>query len=437
MQAKNKHSNQSDSQWADQGWAKMQQLLDREMPATPARRPNGQSRYLLLLLLLLIAFTAGAGLVWWWAAEQPDASAPVKTVEKELPIAKAKPLPNLPDTDHMAAILHEPLLKAGIGEGLGPPGQVIAPPNETAASIFQQNKEYDLSFTKPNQIPQSVESTAKALEISALDALSSTLATAEKAAQPPVEVASLLPTLVPEVSKNNRNPLTKIRLKPKPVWRFGVNAGLLAGGLTSSDGWELGLLAERKLDSRFAVQAGLGYRQINKSIQANYIDDPLRDQVILGPDPIVDTLILDPSMNSIKDIYGLERKVGSLPIARMAYLNVPVQMVYRINHWLRISSGMELSWLLHTALKYENNEGAYDPSLIAFNNQTDVPDKVRGGIRRLNVSASAGLSAVLCKGLEIGVHYYHGLHDFTKDDAFGIRQVDAHEFVSLQLKYFL
>ena len=432
---------QPDEGFVDQSWENMKFLLDEEMPVIAKGAATGGKSYLLLALFLLIGFMAGAGSFFYYEL-QKETETQTPSVSPQIPIAQLNTLPDLPETTvEDSNLARPPQARSDIPTMLRESRQAMLKTTADASLSTNQTQSYDPTNTLntssssndnlqtlPSVITKEEEEAAKSNTLKgeetrskeaaiALKQAAETKANTQQLLTPVTPVASLDASAIAFLPDHTMGTL----VLPKDKARIGLIIAGHYNHLFKTSGFSFGVTAEKRLNPRFALRTGLQYAHFN-NINENQT----------GAYSNFNAYDLDGSVNS-PTLNQLEENYSTFQFPNMDYLSVPLMMVYSLSNELKVTTGLEFSYLFRTRFpdSPEGNDRGLSNEFLKLDGSA-----VEKGLRRGNMAARIGVGYTPGDNFGLDLSYNIGLLDYTKDDYFGVRQNDTHQFWKLAFSYY-
>lgn len=186
---------------------------------------------------------------------------------------------------------------------------------------------------------------------------------------------------------------------------IGINFGLNMFEHSMFGGYYGGLIAEYALSKRIYVQAGINYSILKKD----------------GFIPF------DHTLPNKSNGYSIE-------MSRMHYITMPISIAYQPIRYIRLASGMDVSYLAYNDARYGERIGNQPLSWKS----TFVPgrDLPLEAMHKWDLGLSYAISIMPNDRWGIDLKYRMGISDFTNDEYFNFSQTDLNNYYQLSLKYY-
>jgi len=437
MLGKERNKEMEDQQFTDFAWSEMSNMLDREMPVTPA--PKKGKRYGLLLLVLLIGFVAGIGTMFFVQRGvvaptiQPAIPQAPRKMAKEKVVAKAEQSLMTAETDQLLAVQKSnQQIENKIQNTLTKSATPSAPKN---VNLYDQNVYTNSSSvivfneSPENKLKDHFIDPSSRLNTNRLANVQSTKAEEvnnqidNQKDVYPNSLAFLKHSSIPFIAVPQKGVELEIQMpRPAPKLNFGFYMGTQTRDFKGMHGLSTGIYARYGLDDKFSLRTGLGYSVItgfqSKSIGIN---EPLT------PD------YFEPIEINVQDYSSVTPLVNNqdLPLQNLQYLDLPVALDYRMSGKLSIIMGMKFSYLLNAKTSGNVSQNLNDRDIKLLD------DALYNSMRKMDVATVFGFSVYPSSKVGLELKYNHGLIDYTIDQNWHIRQLNTNKTFELSMNYFL
>lgn len=221
--------------------------------------------------------------------------------------------------------------------------------------------------------------------------------------------------LTDHLSSNSMHTLPIIRgekyfPKTNQKWHLGISSGFHTEGVKNFAGYQMGILANRDLNRAFSLSIGLNYRKntVQSPIAPSFLADLSNKNVL--------------SISTSATGFNLT-KVGSIELKNMQYAEMPLLINRRVKNRLSVSAGIKMSYLL------SKKWSAIDTSksntyVINYSNSTKTNGAFNAndprGTQQLALSSMdfAVLGSIdyrILSELTVSVRYDHGLKNILSN----------------------
>lgn len=251
----------------------------------------------------------------------------------------------------------------------------------------------------------------------------------------PVAMLDILNLNKIEHKKKNEEDLNKyiITSPTKTFWKpntIALELGLHSKELGSIDGFSItGILQYKLKSSRWSFQTGLGYQRI--AAQGRHISDLFyqKDAQVLEADntqagggydteDIVDVIYVNPTVFAFDPNHETEELLNNGEIeqiltydsyAHLHYLNLPIQLNYRLWAKLELDVGLNLSYLLGTTVGQPNGTNVNNFDLDRAYNFKNAYARENNNLRKFDVKTQVGATWYPKPFVGFGLKYNAGL----------------------------
>lgn len=416
-------------QFANEGWARMRQILDTEMPVAQENRKRPVAWF--WWRTAGIAAVAIIGLLGLWRAisdtsfshvndvaeatqQQPiapesadiaqaqSAETPTQNVPSEqaqvLAPSQASTAPLTASSTKKQTVAHTPAPMQVVQDAVANTQQ-----NSTAAIVEEgvttiaQNDQH--ANSEAPQVQEGIET----------DALQTTQST-------PLESLILRnPNAVATQNTVANNLPVSPKVMPKiSTWRTGLEAGAIAGFPAQLEGFSAGWVIEAPISKSLALRSGLRYSFHRQTVSKS--DQRFDSQ----QDAIESSMLTDPFVFNEQNFVGasVDSMSGS-SILKLHYLNLPITASFRMSNRLRIEGGVKVSRLLNAFRQKNYGSGGiadFDPmtnnldlARSSWYFSTKAQQVGQENFRRWDVTLSAGLRYQLSRHWDMSFYGNYGL----------------------------
>jgi hypothetical protein len=210
-------------------------------------------------------------------------------------------------------------------------------------------------------------------------------------------------------------------------WAIEAYTGLNSSVYSVPGGWQIGLLATRKVSNKANIQFGIGYTDINRRGFDPILGRSNRSEAlsVFSDESILDYVNYDKSYASYEEASSL--------VNHLRYINIPVQLTYSLHPRINMELGMRYSYLVNAQNKIGGNIDVNN-SLTQENASNNVLFR-KAFYKRHDVALSGGLRYIISKTFSVGANWIYGLkpvldldtaqgstdrNDFNKDVALNL-----------------
>ncbi len=406
-QKMDKEKQDIDTQFIDQSWQNMSELLDKEMPVQKRKR-----RFLWVWFLGLVALITA---VWMYhynfGNNQKDA--PKIITSKTEKIAQVETL-----VDRSPTQIEEKNNLPAPNKFENKKQNVSRKNSPTQNNKLNSTKTVDTPSTiKTNATTEKYERSIVAIPVEKTPAdtknfdiipQSTKLSTSSKIkhqkeinpnfARLPLPAFSNFPSQLP----TEFIPIVQPVVKKSTKWRFG----LYAGGLTNAVGsFRAGLHSNLIINPKWTLHAGLGYARRIKNNTTNNNDFP----VVLSSNPVAGT---NNDPNTIDPAFS-----NSLAYKKFQYFELPILFQYQIRPKWTIDFGGQIA-LFHGVYYQSSEESNFTTDSTTLSNADNrIQDLSLGAIATINFAAIGGISYQITPGLSAYSAYHHSTNYLTNTDS--------------------
>ncbi len=401
-----------DNRFRDRSWNEMRKVLDREMPQKVVAN-NGKKRYLLLAAILMIGFISGTATMFYYFQHLNTGLELTNNLTLTTPETE-KPEVDKSTTSHDASALQPEIPRTATENKI----DQKTPSTSTSKTNFQQTKtpeKSETTFTHQNQnilnenafeanpgdeIPKNEEPVLKTDLPTTLSAIQT------------LEDITTLPIFAIAQPSSEKFPSPKIPKENK--WSYSIFAGAYTNPSDAYAGLAFGTKVNYSLNRRLTLSHGLQYSildgyKISRSnrTEGNYSSDP--------SNPITGTQIA----NSFEVYYEAEPSRDRLPVSKLHYIEMPVEIAYRLSGKFQVGLGVKAGYLFGVKVddRFESLFGSTaDQFGVNANAQSSKSNELYNSLKNMDFATTASLTYFPFKKLGVSLQYSHGWVDFTKDE---------------------
>ena len=422
--------NKFDKEVEDLGWEKMQALLDKEKPVVGIVPPqyidqklaiNGSSRKRWALMALLFLSLVGCGIGSYYFFKIKPKNQPAIALNNAVSIEKNSQNLTQNNTPEIANDTKKIIENEVHGKGKN--NNLTKWSNSKNDNLSKKNKPH-------NFIDEKLTNGSNALNTVILDdkTQNNEEKFVEKNASENADKIGDRLTFAPlnqlffepindTVSSiaERHNPIINLKENaPKMLqkWQFGLTLGAHTEGVSSLDGYQIGLILNKNLTRKWAFSTGLNYRKSSTKSREN--------ASFLAADKANNSAgVTTPSSS-----FNLS-KVVEVRLKDMQYLELPVMFDHLVNNRLSVFGGLKMSYLLSknwvnidstNANLYVNTYS--NQSNKASSSSSNSYDKLSSNLvnNSLDFAILGGINYRISRHFDVSVRYDFGLKNILKQN---------------------
>lgn len=411
MQDKEKNMEITD-RFRDRSWNEMRRKLDQEMPHKVVE-DNGKKRYLLLAAILLIGFVSGTATMFYYF-QQFDTE-----LELTNDLALTTPAVETPQVEQTTTTEAAAVLQ--------PESPVIATENSNAKKSastkvnnthFQQIKTPEKSEATFTHKDQNVlnENAFKPDQVDRVSQIKEpVLSTDLPAALPPIEALQDMATLpIEAIEQPFAEKLPSLKVPKENKWSYGIFTGAYANPSPAFAGLAFGTRVGYNLNRRLIVSHGLQYSILDGFKNSRAADESFGWQ---NSSSSANAIITTQFENSFEVYYDVQPSPDQLPVSKLHYIEMPVEIAYRLSGKFQIGLGAKAGYLIGVKA-VDRFESLFNVTADRFaaNAESNNSNHLYSSLKKIDFATSAALTYFPFKKLGISLQYSHGWLDFTKDE---------------------